>query len=51
MPIPDPSRRHLDRKRIEGEVPSPFRPVGYQPDFVRYRDLGGGHLVALQDAS
>ncbi len=51
VPIPDPSRRHLDRKRIEGEVPSPFRPVGYQPDFVRYRDLGGGHLVALQDAS
>ncbi len=51
VPIPDPARRHLDRKRIEGEVPSPFRPVGYQPDFVRYRDLGDGHLVALQDAS
>ena len=46
VPIPDPARRHLNRKRIEGEIPSPFRPVGYQPDFVRFRDLGGGHLVA-----
>jgi peptide/nickel transport system ATP-binding protein len=46
VPIPDPSRRGLARRRLEGEVPSPFRPVDYQPTFVDYRDLGGGHLVA-----
>ena len=51
VPIPDPARRHSeewqrDRKRIDGEVPSPFRPVDYTPAFVTFRDLGGGHLVA-----
>ncbi|WP_374313952.1 ABC transporter ATP-binding protein [Dongia sp.] len=51
VPIPDPARRHAeewqrDRKRIEGEVPSPFRPADFTPEFVTFRDLGGGHLVA-----
>ncbi len=46
VPIPDPARRGLARRRLEGEVPSPFRPVNYVPQFVDYRDLGGGHLVA-----
>jgi peptide/nickel transport system ATP-binding protein len=46
VPIPDPARRGLARRRLEGEVPSPFRPVDYVPTFVDYRDLGGGHLVA-----
>jgi peptide/nickel transport system ATP-binding protein len=47
VPIPDPSRRGLARRRLEGEVPSPFRPVDFVPTFVDYRDLGGGHLVAM----
>jgi peptide/nickel transport system ATP-binding protein len=46
VPIPDPARRGLARRRLEGEVPSPFRPVDYVPTFVDYRDVGGGHLVA-----
>ncbi len=48
VPIPDPARRGLARRRLEGEVPSPFRAVDYVPQFVSYRDLGGGHLVAGQ---
>ena len=51
VPIPDPALRHSEewrrnRAQIEGEVPSPFRPVGYEPEFVELRDVGGGHLVA-----
>jgi peptide/nickel transport system ATP-binding protein len=51
VPIPDPARRHSeewqrDRKKIEGEVPSPFRPADFTPTYVTFRDLGGGHLVA-----
>ncbi|HVI89537.1 MAG TPA: ABC transporter ATP-binding protein [Dongiaceae bacterium] len=46
VPIPDPTRRNMVRQRLEGEVPSPFRPVDYRPQYVTYRDLGGGHLVA-----
>jgi peptide/nickel transport system ATP-binding protein len=46
VPIADPSRRHLSREAPEGEVPSPFRPVDFQPAYVTLRDVGGGHLVA-----
>jgi len=46
VPIADPSRRHLAREAPEGEVPSPFRPVGYEPHYVTLKDVGGGHLVA-----
>jgi peptide/nickel transport system ATP-binding protein len=46
VPIADPSRRHLARETPEGEVPSPFRPVDYQPSYVTLKDVGGGHLVA-----
>ncbi len=46
VPIADPSRRHLAREAPEGEVPSPFRPVHFQPSYVTLRDVGGGHWVA-----
>ena len=46
VPIPDPTQRNMIRKRLEGEVPSPFRPVDFEPTYVTYRDLGDGHLVA-----
>jgi peptide/nickel transport system ATP-binding protein len=46
VPVPDPTRRNMVRQRLEGEVPSPFRPVDYVPSYFTYRDLGGGHLVA-----
>ena len=49
VPLADPSRRHLSREAPEGEVPSPFRPVDFQPSYVTLQDVGGGHLVA--DAS
>ncbi|HVO01524.1 MAG TPA: oligopeptide/dipeptide ABC transporter ATP-binding protein, partial [Candidatus Cybelea sp.] len=48
VPIPDPARRHFQREVLEGEVPSPFRPVGYEPDFVSLVDVGNGHLVARE---
>ena len=46
VPIPDPARRHLDRKRIEGDVPSPFRPVDFTPEYVSFREVEAGHFVA-----
>ncbi|HEY4161608.1 MAG TPA: ABC transporter ATP-binding protein, partial [Dongiaceae bacterium] len=50
VPIPDPARRHFERESLEGEVPSPFRPVGFEPDFVKLVDIGGGHWVAAEAA-
>jgi len=46
VPVADPSRRHLARETLEGEVPSPFRPVDFEPTFVDLKDVGGGHFVA-----
>jgi ABC-type oligopeptide transport system ATPase subunit len=50
VPIADPARRHIERTFLEGEVPSPFRPVGYRPEFVNLTDVGGGHWVAAEAA-
>jgi len=50
VPIVDPSRRHFAREAPEGEVPSPFRPVGYMPNYVSLRDVGNGHFVAQEAA-
>jgi peptide/nickel transport system ATP-binding protein len=46
VPIADPARRHLAREAPEGEVPSPFRPVDYEPSYVTLQDVGGGHFVS-----
>jgi peptide/nickel transport system ATP-binding protein len=50
VPIADPARRHFEREMLDGEVPSPFRPVDFQPDFVNLVDLGDGHWVAAEAA-
>ena len=44
--VPDPARRRGSSRLIEGEVPSPIRPIGSPPEPVRMVDLGDGHLVA-----
>jgi glutathione transport system ATP-binding protein len=46
VPIADP-RRHCDMADlIEGEVPSPIRSVGDEPDRIRLRQVEPGHLFA-----
>jgi oligopeptide/dipeptide ABC transporter ATP-binding protein len=47
VPIADPTRRRADRVRLTGEVPSPVRPLNFQPDYVRLADCGGGHWAAV----
>jgi len=46
VPMPDPGTKRLTRRHLEGEVPSPFRAPDFEPTYVRFQDLGGGHLVA-----
>lgn len=46
VPIADPRRRREQFDKLVGEIPSPVQSIGYQPDYVEYRDLGGGHMVA-----
>ena len=44
--VPDPARRRGAAGLLEGEVPSPVRPIGSPPARVRMVDVGDGHLVA-----
>jgi len=37
-------------QRLSGEVPSPVRPIGYQPVPVDLADVVGGHMVAREAA-
>jgi glutathione transport system ATP-binding protein len=46
VPIADPSRRHLKRALLEGEVPSPIRAVGDDPVVAPLVEVGPGHFVA-----
>ncbi|GAA1936607.1 hypothetical protein GCM10009689_16260 [Brevibacterium antiquum] len=46
-PIADPSQRR-ERALISGEIPSPVWPEDEGPERVTLRDLGDGHLVAVE---
>jgi glutathione transport system ATP-binding protein len=46
VPVADPSRRHLKRALLEGEVPSPIRAIGDEPVVAPLVEVGPGHFVA-----
>lgn len=46
VPVADPSRRHLDRKLLSGEIPSPIRKVGDEPEVYPLFEVAAGHYVA-----
>jgi glutathione transport system ATP-binding protein len=48
VPIADPERERA-KTRIEGEIPSPVRPVGKEPAIHRMREVEPGHWVAIED--
>ncbi|MDR6858371.1 dipeptide ABC transporter ATP-binding protein [Variovorax guangxiensis] len=46
VPVADPARRQQKRPLLQGEVPSPVHPVGYQPSVAPLVEVGPGHFVA-----
>ncbi|VWX63326.1 putative peptide transport fused subunits of ABC superfamily: ATP-binding components [Burkholderiales bacterium 8X] len=46
VPVADPTRRDRNRPLLSGEIPSPVRPVGYEPDVQPLVEVGPGHFVA-----
>jgi glutathione transport system ATP-binding protein len=46
VPVADPARRHLRRELLEGEIPSPIRPVGDEPVVRPLVEVAPGHFVA-----
>ncbi|WP_445504710.1 ABC transporter ATP-binding protein [Microvirga sp. G4-2] len=47
VPIADPERERA-RTRIEGEIPSPVRPIGQEPAIHRMREVEPGHWAAIE---
>jgi peptide/nickel transport system ATP-binding protein len=50
VPVPDPAYVRPPAPRLAGDVPSPVHPVGRGPVPVVLRDIGDGHLVAIDHA-
>lgn len=46
VPIADPERRHLDRKLLTGEIPSPIRKIGDEPIVEPLIQIAENHYVA-----
>jgi len=46
VPIADPARRHLKRALLEGDIPSPIRALGDEPQVEPLVEVGPGHFVA-----
>ena len=48
VPVADPDRKRV-RMRVEGEIPSPVRPVGSDPVIYRLEKVAPDHWVARED--
>ncbi|SFB85226.1 glutathione transport system ATP-binding protein [Polaromonas sp. OV174] len=46
VPVADPSRRHLKRELLSGEIPSPIRAAGDEPVVPPLVQVGPDHFVA-----
>ncbi len=46
VPVADPSRRHLKRELLTGEIPSPIRATGDEPVVPPLVQVSPGHFVA-----
>ena len=46
VPVADPARRHLKRAMLEGDIPSPIRALGDEPEVAPLVQVAPGHFVA-----
>jgi glutathione transport system ATP-binding protein len=46
VPVADPTRRNRDRPLLQGEIPSPVHPAGYEPEVQPLVEVAPGHFVA-----
>ena len=47
VPVADPSRRRTDLRLMTDEIPSPLKPVGYEPPKREYQEIDTGHFVQV----
>lgn len=47
VPVADPSYRRTDLQLMTDEIPSPLKPVGFEPPQRQYREIDTGHFVQV----
>jgi ABC-type oligopeptide transport system ATPase subunit len=45
VPVADPRERNLNRALNADEIPSPVKPVGFEPNLVKMDEIAPGHFV------
>jgi glutathione transport system ATP-binding protein len=50
VPVAEPGRQ-IDPRMIQGEIPSPLREVGHEPDILKLIEVNTGHRVAQASAA
>jgi ABC-type oligopeptide transport system ATPase subunit len=45
VPVADPRERNLNRALNADEIPSPVKPVGFEPNLVKMEEIGPGQFV------
>lgn len=50
VPIADPRERRDHFRKLSSEIPSPVRPLDFQPDFVALQEIADRHIVAAEPA-
>jgi ABC-type glutathione transport system ATPase component len=45
VPVADPGRRRKEFRLATDEIPSPLRPIGYEPEPRPLKEVGPGHFV------
>ncbi|NQW09398.1 MAG: dipeptide ABC transporter ATP-binding protein [Alphaproteobacteria bacterium] len=50
VPIADPSKRKTELRLMTDEIPSPLKPIGYEPPVRQYLEVSPGHFVQQEVA-
>jgi len=45
VPVADPRERNLNRALNADEIPSPVKPVGFEPNLIKMDEIAPGHFV------
>ena len=48
VPIADPRARPEQRRLLTGEIPSPIKPVGFEPQWLQLEQVAEDHFVAVE---
>ena len=49
VPVADPTRRKTELRLMTDEIPSPLRPLGFEPEPRPLEEVGPGHFVTPRE--